>query len=214
VSPPPPTILAGGTLHEQDIQEVLRIIDCTRPGWRMAGVLSAHMSGGHALLATCLARSGAHAKPSRLDTCPPADATTALAMAKQQQQQPWRIRTSCPALDQLLGGGVARGAVTEFCGVPGVGKTQLGCAPCCGRLLPCRHAKDLMPSFHMYRWRVYVAVAHKGRRHRWSLNTAWPPPPLCMFVQHAAGGQCAAAACRWRPWWAGRVHRQRGQLHG
>jgi RAD51-like protein 2 len=29
-------------------------------------------------------------------------------------------------MDQILGGGVALGQVTEFCGVPGVGKTQLG----------------------------------------------------------------------------------------
>eukprot|EP00898_Chlorokybus_atmophyticus_P008549 jgi/Chlat1/8696/Chrsp88S08080 len=37
-----------------------------------------------------------------------------------------RIVTFCPALDSLLGGGVAPGHVTEFCGVPGMGKTQLG----------------------------------------------------------------------------------------
>jgi len=37
-----------------------------------------------------------------------------------------RIATMCGALDALLGGGVACGHVTEFCGVPGVGKTQLG----------------------------------------------------------------------------------------
>eukprot|EP00238_Polyblepharides_amylifera_P008740 CAMPEP_0196575850 /NCGR_PEP_ID=MMETSP1081-20130531/5236_1 /TAXON_ID=36882 /ORGANISM="Pyramimonas amylifera, Strain CCMP720" /LENGTH=355 /DNA_ID=CAMNT_0041894269 /DNA_START=470 /DNA_END=1537 /DNA_ORIENTATION=+ len=32
----------------------------------------------------------------------------------------------CPELDQLLGGGVSPGEVTEFCGVPGIGKTQVG----------------------------------------------------------------------------------------
>jgi RAD51-like protein 2 len=37
-----------------------------------------------------------------------------------------RISTASAALDRLLGGGVAPGCVTEFCGVPGVGKTQLG----------------------------------------------------------------------------------------
>ncbi|KAL6753012.1 Rad51-like protein C [Haematococcus lacustris] len=37
-----------------------------------------------------------------------------------------RIITFCAGLDRLLGGGVACGNVTEFCGVPGVGKTQLG----------------------------------------------------------------------------------------
>ncbi|KXZ49172.1 hypothetical protein GPECTOR_23g99 [Gonium pectorale] len=37
-----------------------------------------------------------------------------------------RIVSMCRELDELLGGGVAVGQVTEFCGVPGVGKTQLG----------------------------------------------------------------------------------------
>ncbi len=35
------------------------------------------------------------------------------------------IATKSP-IDQLLGGGIMIGKVTEFCGVPGVGKTQLG----------------------------------------------------------------------------------------
>jgi RAD51-like protein 2 len=37
-----------------------------------------------------------------------------------------RIITFSPDLDGILGGGVAVGQITEFCGVPGVGKTQLG----------------------------------------------------------------------------------------
>ncbi|KAG2436443.1 hypothetical protein HXX76_006746 [Chlamydomonas incerta] len=36
------------------------------------------------------------------------------------------IVTMCRELDELLGGGVSSGQVTEFCGMPGVGKTQLG----------------------------------------------------------------------------------------
>ena len=36
-----------------------------------------------------------------------------------------RIITFSPEMDKILGGGVAVGQVTEFCGVPGVGKTQL-----------------------------------------------------------------------------------------
>lgn len=36
------------------------------------------------------------------------------------------VTTFCPELDALLGGGVLPGEVTEVCGVPGVGKTQLG----------------------------------------------------------------------------------------
>ena len=44
----------------------------------------------------------------------------------QQERRRRRVVTFCPALDQLLGGGVAPCEITEFCGVPGIGKTQLG----------------------------------------------------------------------------------------
>jgi RAD51-like protein 2 len=37
-----------------------------------------------------------------------------------------RIITFCPELDTILGGGIPTGQITEFCGVPGIGKTQLG----------------------------------------------------------------------------------------
>ncbi|KAL3677410.1 hypothetical protein R1sor_027358 [Riccia sorocarpa] len=37
-----------------------------------------------------------------------------------------RIVTSCQELDSILGGGVCTKEMTEICGVPGVGKTQLG----------------------------------------------------------------------------------------
>lgn len=36
------------------------------------------------------------------------------------------IVTFCASLDEVLGGGVPLGRMTEFCGLPGVGKTQLG----------------------------------------------------------------------------------------
>lgn len=36
------------------------------------------------------------------------------------------IITFCKTLDKMLGGGVQIGQLTEFCGVPGIGKTQLG----------------------------------------------------------------------------------------
>mmetsp|Transcript_18554 Transcript_18554/g.60451 ORF Transcript_18554/g.60451 Transcript_18554/m.60451 type:complete len:337 (+) Transcript_18554:212-1222(+) len=36
------------------------------------------------------------------------------------------IVSFCASVDDLLGGGVAPGEITEFCGVPGIGKTQLG----------------------------------------------------------------------------------------
>lgn len=37
-----------------------------------------------------------------------------------------RIITFCSDLDRIMGGGVELGSVSEFCGVPGVGKTQMG----------------------------------------------------------------------------------------
>jgi hypothetical protein len=40
------------------------------------------------------------------------------------------ISTCCGQLDEALGGGVHCGRVTEFCGEPGIGKTQIGCASC------------------------------------------------------------------------------------
>eukprot|EP01028_Stygiella_incarcerata_P005589 TRINITY_DN2348_c0_g1_i2.p1 TRINITY_DN2348_c0_g1~~TRINITY_DN2348_c0_g1_i2.p1 ORF type:complete len:343 (+),score=89.21 TRINITY_DN2348_c0_g1_i2:679-1707(+) len=36
-----------------------------------------------------------------------------------------KIVTFSPALDKLLGGGISVGCLTEICGVPGIGKTQL-----------------------------------------------------------------------------------------
>jgi RAD51-like protein 2 len=36
------------------------------------------------------------------------------------------IITFCGEIDEMLGGGVPVGEVTEFCGVPGIGKTQIG----------------------------------------------------------------------------------------
>ena len=36
------------------------------------------------------------------------------------------IITFCGEIDEMMGGGVPLGEVTEFCGVPGIGKTQIG----------------------------------------------------------------------------------------
>ena len=36
------------------------------------------------------------------------------------------IVTFCAALDQMIGGGIPLGRITEFCGAPGMGKTQFG----------------------------------------------------------------------------------------
>ena len=44
----------------------------------------------------------------------------------QRERRARRVTTFCKELDDMLGGGVCAGEVTEFSGVPGVGKTQLG----------------------------------------------------------------------------------------
>lgn len=44
----------------------------------------------------------------------------------QQEQALGCIVTFCEQLDDMLGGGVPMGKITEFCGAPGVGKTQIG----------------------------------------------------------------------------------------
>lgn len=43
----------------------------------------------------------------------------------QQEQSSGSIVTFCEQLDDMLGGGVPVGKITEFCGAPGVGKTQI-----------------------------------------------------------------------------------------
>eukprot|EP00887_Chlorella_sp_A99_P003080 scaffold9.g3080.t1 len=55
----------------------------------------------------------------------PAGAATALPPGARSARD-LRVITFCHELDAILGGGVCPGQVTEFCGVPGVGKTQLG----------------------------------------------------------------------------------------
>lgn len=46
------------------------------------------------------------------------------------------IYTLCQQLDTLLGGGVHIGQLTEFCGVPGIGKTQLCIQIACDAMIP------------------------------------------------------------------------------
>jgi|TARA_B110000971_G_scaffold202978_1_gene223153 RAD51-like protein 2 len=46
------------------------------------------------------------------------------------------IYTFCQELDDLLGGGVAVGEITELCGCPGIGKTQIGIQLCCSVQIP------------------------------------------------------------------------------
>ncbi|XP_019366700.1 PREDICTED: DNA repair protein RAD51 homolog 3 isoform X2 [Gavialis gangeticus] len=49
---------------------------------------------------------------------------TALELLEQEQAQGFVV-TFCSALDDMLGGGVQLTKITEICGAPGVGKTQL-----------------------------------------------------------------------------------------
>jgi len=58
-----------------------------------------------------------------------------LLVAQRSNQRNQHVLTFCAALDNILGGGVACGQVTEFCGVPGVGKTQIGCVGFCAMAL-------------------------------------------------------------------------------
>ena len=55
----------------------------------------------------------------------PKGGVSAMEMYRQGLKHP-RIITFCGELDEMLGGGVASGEVTEFCGAPGIGKTQMG----------------------------------------------------------------------------------------
>ena len=45
-------------------------------------------------------------------------------LKKEQERIP--LMTFCAQVDGILGGGVQTGEITEFCGAPGVGKTQIG----------------------------------------------------------------------------------------
>ena len=49
--------------------------------------------------------------------------TAAELLAREKSRRP--IVSFCKSIDGVLGGGARLGEVTEVCGVPGVGKTQL-----------------------------------------------------------------------------------------
>jgi RAD51-like protein 2 len=42
-----------------------------------------------------------------------------------EERARWSVFTFCEALDDALGGGAASGEITELCGCPGIGKTQM-----------------------------------------------------------------------------------------
>jgi len=55
-------------------------------------------------------------------------------LAKKVKLRP--IFSLCRELDQMLGNGIPMGEITEFCGVPGAGKTQLGMQLSCTVQIP------------------------------------------------------------------------------
>ena len=67
----------------------------------------------------------------------------------QREQAEGSIVTFCAAIDEMLGGGVALGKLTEFCGAPGLGKTQLRCVCVCVcvcvlSLIVCVHFNEVL----------------------------------------------------------------------
>ena len=52
------------------------------------------------------------------------------------EHEPLYITTYSKNIDRLLGGGVALGSVTEICGMPGLGKTQLSMQLCATVQIP------------------------------------------------------------------------------
>ena len=55
----------------------------------------------------------------------------------QREQVEGSIVTFSAGIDRMLGGGVALGKVTEFCGAPGLGKTQIWCVCVCVCVCAC-----------------------------------------------------------------------------
>jgi RAD51-like protein 2 len=67
---------------------------------------------------------------------PEKQSVTALSLISKLKATQRTIVTFSRSVDKLLGGGVARGEVTEICGLPGVGKTQLCMQLCVDARLP------------------------------------------------------------------------------
>ena len=57
------------------------------------------------------------------DKIPSRRGQTALELLRAEQEQP-AIVTFSAKVDAMLGGGIPVGKITEFCGAPGIGKTQ------------------------------------------------------------------------------------------
>ena len=56
---------------------------------------------------------------------PPLHAGQSVLALLQEEESRGSIVTFCAKLDEMLGGGLPLGKITEVCGAPGLGKTQL-----------------------------------------------------------------------------------------
>ena len=92
---------------------------------------SSSSAGGAAALAAArtsssLTPSTPSSLPSSLSSWPPSAPSGESALQLLERESASRsVVTMCRQLDELLGGGVPLGRLTEFCGAPGLGKTQL-----------------------------------------------------------------------------------------
>jgi RAD51-like protein 2 len=100
-------------------------------------------NGGMSNLATELGCSLAEAASlireveGAVSSCrPEKQSLTALSLISKLKATQRTIVTFSRSVDKLLGGGLARGEVTEICGLPGVGKTQLCMQLCADARLP------------------------------------------------------------------------------
>jgi RAD51-like protein 2 len=67
-----------------------------------------------------------HALPHAAGTERAFDGMNSARELYQKEKSIGKIITFSAGMDKMLGGGVPLGQVTEFCGVPGIGKTQIG----------------------------------------------------------------------------------------
>ncbi len=85
----------------------------------------AEISNKEALSVLKEVRSDPSAQRSQTDKTVAKAGMSAMDLFRESQKLP-KIITFCGEIDEMLGGGIAMGEVTELCGVPGIGKTQLG----------------------------------------------------------------------------------------
>lgn len=99
-----------------------------------------------------------------------------------------RIGTSCRELDAALSNGIPRGVITEFCGPPGCGKTQLCLQLCVNVQLPCDLDGvdgeavfiDTNSGYNPYRFRSIAAARINLCENPKKLKKLNPTPELLM----------------------------------